>query len=94
MTRLNETCLSARLNAMESEVARTEVASAPPFARRRGARPCRLGAFVVLSVWVALWSHFILGIAAPAGRLGARPALHAEPAAGRPGLLASAGPGR
>jgi len=87
MTRLNETCLAARLYAMESEAARTERAAAPPFIRRRSARPCRLGALVMLSVWVALWGFFIVGIAAPAGRLGARPAPYAAADAGLPGLL-------
>lgn len=93
MTRLNETCLAARLYAIESEAARTDEASALPLARRRGARPGHLGAVVVLSAWVALWGFFIVGIAAPAGRLGARPAPHAA-AEAAPGLLASTAPGR
>jgi hypothetical protein len=94
MTRLNETCLAARLYAMEIDAARTEVASALPFARRRGARPCRLGAFVALSVWVLLWGFFIVGIAAPAGRLGTRPSPYATTDAGGPGLLATIEPRR
>jgi hypothetical protein len=40
-----------------------------PFAARRGARPCRVGAVVALAAWALLWGYFVTGIAAPAGRL-------------------------
>jgi len=63
-------------------------AAAPPFRaappsppgpapRARRAGHGGLGAAVLLALWALLWGHFLVAIAAPAGRLGAAAAAEA-----------------
>jgi hypothetical protein len=103
MTRLNETCLTLRRNALEREAAREGRGTPPwppgPAPRARRAGHGGLGAAVLLALWVLLWGHFLVAIAAPAGRLGpargapwaARGAPAAAPAAAAPAPRPDAG---